>query len=186
MQAGIDANADGNIDQGETVYWCWNSGSHTNSLIPFYSRGAGSQYFEGYAVGTDNVRGSYLDNTDIFTVMDTVIGELDAEQTAVVDFQADAGVWSVLLSWALAEHYADSELYVLRSESENGPYARITANILASDMCIAPNSACLYRDNCLSNIKRYFFKLESVNPDGMSAFWGPVSATPRCAEILLR
>lgn len=43
----------------------YNSGSHTNSLIPFYAKGAGSQAFAEFAAGTDPHRGSYIDNTTV-------------------------------------------------------------------------------------------------------------------------
>ncbi|MGQ3686296.1 MAG: alkaline phosphatase [Candidatus Loosdrechtia sp.] len=45
-----DANNNNVIDSGETVYWYWNSGSHTNSLIPLYARGTGAELFENYAI----------------------------------------------------------------------------------------------------------------------------------------
>ncbi|AEB08013.1 alkaline phosphatase [Desulfobacca acetoxidans] len=47
----------------------FNSGSHTNSIIPLYAEGAGSELFAGYADELDLVRGSYLDNTELFQVM---------------------------------------------------------------------------------------------------------------------
>jgi len=46
----------------------WNSGSHTNELVPLYVKGAGSELFAQYATGLDPVRGAYIDNTDIFKV----------------------------------------------------------------------------------------------------------------------
>ena len=67
-----DANSNDEIDAGETVYWAWNSGSHTNSLVPVYARGAGAGFLAGYATGSDTVRGAYLDNTDVFRLMDAV------------------------------------------------------------------------------------------------------------------
>ncbi|MDR4498059.1 MAG: alkaline phosphatase [Candidatus Scalindua sp.] len=67
-------NGNSVIDPGETVYWAWNSGGHSNSLIPLYARGSGSALFANYATGVDTVRGAYLDNTDVFKVMDSVIG----------------------------------------------------------------------------------------------------------------
>lgn len=45
------------------------SGSHSNSLIPLFAKGAGSDLFSQYATGLDPVRGAYIDNTDIFKVM---------------------------------------------------------------------------------------------------------------------
>jgi alkaline phosphatase len=67
-----DGDGDGEIDAGETVYWAWNSGGHTNSLIPVYARGAGASALARYATQPDPVRGSYLDNTNIFQAMAAV------------------------------------------------------------------------------------------------------------------
>jgi alkaline phosphatase len=43
----------------------WNSGSHTNSLVPFYAKGKGAILFFVCARNKDPIRGRYLDNTDI-------------------------------------------------------------------------------------------------------------------------
>ncbi len=43
----------------------WNSGDHTNSLIPLYAKGWTSLLFHCYANEYDNVRGRYIDNTEI-------------------------------------------------------------------------------------------------------------------------
>ncbi|RJR20796.1 MAG: hypothetical protein C4581_02950, partial [Nitrospiraceae bacterium] len=68
-----DTNGNNLIDTGETVYWYWNSGDHTNSLIPLYTKGAGSSLFAQYATGYDSVRGSYLDDTKVFHVMNSSV-----------------------------------------------------------------------------------------------------------------
>ncbi len=68
-----DSDLDRVIDTGEQVYWAWNSGGHSNSLVPLYVRGNGAELFSTYATGVDPVRGAYLDNTNIFDVMNTVI-----------------------------------------------------------------------------------------------------------------
>lgn len=47
----------------------WNSGGHTNELVPVYARGAGADLFKQMVAGVDPVRGAYCDNTDIFRVM---------------------------------------------------------------------------------------------------------------------
>jgi alkaline phosphatase len=54
----------------------WNIGEHTNSLVPFYAKGAGSRRFEEYAIGSDPVRGAYLDNTDIGRVLFSFLEDL--------------------------------------------------------------------------------------------------------------
>ncbi len=77
-----DANGNNEIDAGETVYWYWNSGSHVNSLIPLFVKGAGADLFARYATGSDLVRGDYLDNTDVFKVMDAVLPMPPAQVSA--------------------------------------------------------------------------------------------------------
>jgi alkaline phosphatase len=67
-----DLNNNDEIDDSEAVYWAWNSDGHTNSLIPLYAKGVGVELFDTYATGSDPVRSAYLDNTDVFRVMDAV------------------------------------------------------------------------------------------------------------------
>ena len=43
----------------------WHSGSHTNSLIPFFAKGDAARVFKKYADEYDPVRGMYLDNTEM-------------------------------------------------------------------------------------------------------------------------
>lgn len=50
----------------------WNSGDHTNMLVPFFSKGAGATELEAATVGRDQVHGRYLDNTSLATwLLDT-------------------------------------------------------------------------------------------------------------------
>ncbi|MCS6844460.1 MAG: alkaline phosphatase [Caldilineales bacterium] len=81
-----DADGDGEVDAGERVYWAWNSAGHTNSLVPVYVRGAGAELLAAQEAegereagerkegggGWDPVRGAYVDNTDLFRLMDAV------------------------------------------------------------------------------------------------------------------
>lgn len=67
-----DANGNAILDPGESIYWAWNRSGHTNSLIPLYAKGSGGELFNYYLAGSDPVRGLYLDNTDIFKVLDAV------------------------------------------------------------------------------------------------------------------
>lgn len=56
----IDNNGAGNMP---SVYW--NSGNHTNQLVPLYAKGAGSNMLRKYSDEKDPVRKSYMDNTEI-------------------------------------------------------------------------------------------------------------------------
>lgn len=53
----------------------WHSGSHTNSLIPFYAKGRGAHLFKKAATNTDSVRGDYLDNTDIANLIFSLLAD---------------------------------------------------------------------------------------------------------------
>ncbi len=47
----------------------FHSYAHTNSLVPFYAKGAFAQDFTARATKNDSRRGKYLDNTDIAKVI---------------------------------------------------------------------------------------------------------------------
>ena len=47
----------------------WYSRSHTNSLVPFYAKGAGSERFVEKAKSVDPVRGKYIDNAEVGKVL---------------------------------------------------------------------------------------------------------------------
>ena len=51
----------------------WNSGSHTNSLVPFYAKGHGAILYKNVATGDDPARGPYIDNTDVAKIIFTLL-----------------------------------------------------------------------------------------------------------------
>ncbi len=58
-----------NKGKGQVPDVQWYSGGHTNSLVPVFVKGAGSELFKLVADQHDPVRGAYLDNTEIPLVM---------------------------------------------------------------------------------------------------------------------
>lgn len=54
-----------NNGKGNMPTMVWNSVGHTNQLVPIFARGPGADLFKKYAVGSDPVRGAYINNTDI-------------------------------------------------------------------------------------------------------------------------
>jgi hypothetical protein len=80
-----DWHNSGYIDPDETVNWSWNYSSHTNSLIPFYVKGAGAGLFAAYAVNNDPVRGYYIDNTNVFNVMNSVLSDFGAPESVITE-----------------------------------------------------------------------------------------------------
>jgi alkaline phosphatase len=69
-----------NNGRGEVPGVQYGSGDHTNSLVPLFAKGPGAELFIERAKGTDekaakfwNFSGKYIDNTDIFHVIKSVI-----------------------------------------------------------------------------------------------------------------
>lgn len=70
-----------------SVGW-YNENFHTNMLVPMFAAGAGSQDLLDRATNTDPVRGAYLDNTDIGSVILDELWAEDAPVDAVADLRA--------------------------------------------------------------------------------------------------
>jgi alkaline phosphatase len=64
-----------NREQGTLPGMEWHSGEHTNSLIPFFAKGAVSELLRPYADESDPVRGPYLDNTEIGKFLFSLVDE---------------------------------------------------------------------------------------------------------------
>ncbi|MGO2659555.1 alkaline phosphatase [Mycetocola reblochoni] len=61
----------------------WSSGGHTNALVPFFAKGAGSELLAARSDSWDVVRGAYLDNTDVGEVVFDILGHPDAAEDSV-------------------------------------------------------------------------------------------------------
>lgn len=75
-----DADDNGRIDPGERVYWSWNLTGHSNNLVPLAARGVGANLLGYFSSGRDPIRGSYLQDTDIFRIVDRVLKRRAAER----------------------------------------------------------------------------------------------------------
>lgn len=61
--------------QGNLPSAIWWTTNHTNELVPLWSRGPGSERFAVLIDGIDPRRGNFIDNTDVYTGMSSVIPE---------------------------------------------------------------------------------------------------------------
>lgn len=66
----------------------WFSGNHTNQLVPLYAKGTGSDLLASYAVGSDPVRGAYLDNVDVARVAFESWGTEDVPDPSGIQIEA--------------------------------------------------------------------------------------------------
>jgi len=64
------------------THYRWNSTNHTNSLVPVYAKGAGSEMLAAFANAYDTLYSTnYLDNTDIFkTIYGAVLEKMPLSQ----------------------------------------------------------------------------------------------------------
>ncbi|MDR2377827.1 MAG: alkaline phosphatase [Bifidobacteriaceae bacterium] len=70
----------------------WHSGDHTNSLVPLYAKGAGSELLVARADEWDRVRGAYIDNTDIGESLFDLFGAVYSGAEATVPLEASIGL----------------------------------------------------------------------------------------------
>ncbi len=61
--------------KGKMPLYKWNLKQHTNQLVPFYARGAGSERFRTAIAGKDPVRGDYTDNALVGQILMQIVGE---------------------------------------------------------------------------------------------------------------
>lgn len=65
------------VDNGKGVMpgFRYNAKGHSNSLVPLYAKGAGSERFASKVVGKDPFRGDYVDNTTVAAVIAEAMGK---------------------------------------------------------------------------------------------------------------
>lgn len=68
-----------NKGKGKVPEMEWHHDEHTNSLVPLYAKGYGSERFAALADETDPVHGFYLDNTEIGLLMIELLRERNSE-----------------------------------------------------------------------------------------------------------
>ncbi|MDR2454499.1 MAG: alkaline phosphatase [Bifidobacteriaceae bacterium] len=70
----------------------WHSGNHTNSLVPVFAKGAGAELLEARATNWDEVRGAYLDNTDIGQSLFDLFGASYSGGETTIPLEAAVGL----------------------------------------------------------------------------------------------
>jgi alkaline phosphatase len=86
---------------------------HSNGLVPLYAKGASSEFFRLLADEFDPVRGAYIDNTEIATLLFSYYNENLAARLSA--FQAIAYEDSVVISWG-ASLEKDNERFDLERD----------------------------------------------------------------------
>jgi hypothetical protein len=111
-----------------------------------------------------------------------IFGSLQIVQAAVtlVSFDAYPGNQQVILEWETATETDMLGFYVTRNDQPNGNYTRVSPFIFTQG---TPVSGLIYQyiDLNLTNGQTYYYKLEAVDNNYNSEFFGPLNAIPQQA-----
>lgn len=97
-------------EAGQAPEHAYYSGNHTNQVVPFYFKGAGSEDILASVTGTDPVRGDFIDNTTLANLtMNSWWVEQDDVETPIADessgessTQSSSGFLAALWSWLVS------------------------------------------------------------------------------------
>jgi hypothetical protein len=133
-------------------------------------------------VDTVNVNDPF--NEALAGVVYLALGNDETTAVELVSFKADGGEGDARIQWRTASEIDNLGFHLYRSTSEEGPYERITANVIPGLGSSPEGAAYSYVDSNLANGVEYFYLLEDIETTGATERHGPVSATPQAGTGL--
>ena len=105
-------------------------------------------------------------------------GVRDENPTAIelVSFTAEALDDAIIISWETATEADNAGFHLLRADTVNGDYQRITYNLIPAEGNEFTGASYEFTDGDVEE-GTYYYKLEDISIYGMSTFHGPVEAT---------
>ena len=97
---------------------------------------------------------------------------------SLVSFAAQAFDGAAELTWETGSEIDNLGFHLYRSTTEEGPYERITSNVIPGLGSSPEGARYSYVDSGLMNGVTYYYKLEDIETTGATELHGPVSATP--------
>lgn len=83
----------------------------------------------------------------------------------------------VTLSWQTFTEIDVTGFNIYRAPGENGPYAQINGELIEAEGDVGSGASYGYQDTDVDSGSDYYYDLEYVTGQGVSVFFGPVSAT---------
>jgi hypothetical protein len=96
----------------------------------------------------------------------------------LVSFAATASETEVRLTWETAGEINNEGFNLWRSQAADGQYTRLNATLIPAQGDADTGASYEYTDTNVVKGVIYYYKLEDIDIHGVSAFHGPVSATP--------
>ena len=132
-------------------------------------------------IGTHNsaYKGAKSTPTDGFSLDSSIVEMLGQTAVVLIYFEATGLDSEVLLDWETASEKDTIGFNVYRSLDEWGPFdEKINDNIIIAVGGPHHGTSYSITDTDVVNGVTYFYKLEEVDYQGNTYYWGPVSATP--------
>jgi len=110
----------------------------------------------------------------LITLFNNVGNSVFAAVTLVRFEVVDVSGNAITLEWETATEYNNLGFFVLRSDTEGGTYEQIGDFIPAEGTAVS-GFIYQYTDDLVQNDRIYFYKLEAIDLNTVSEFFGPVS-----------
>jgi hypothetical protein len=101
-------------------------------------------------------------------------------------FTAEPGNGSVTLQWTTETEPDNAGFNILRANKENGDYEQINESLIPSEGSDTQGASYEFVDNDVQNGKKYFYKLEDIDLDGISTMHGPLMVKPKKIHEFLK
>ena len=111
---------------------------------------------------------------------------IETTEVDLASFSAHGVDGAVELEWETATELDNIGFQLYRSESEAGPFERITPSAIPGLGSSVVGASYAYRDTNVTNGTSYYYELEDIETTGRTERHGPVRATPRAGETSLR
>ena len=99
----------------------------------------------------------------------------------LVRFEATPGSLSIVVEWETASEIDSGGFHLWRTESAQGTYEPITAEMIAAEGGLFWGASYTYEDLDVEMGRTYWYKLEDIDIFGRSTFHGPVETSTQSA-----
>jgi hypothetical protein len=167
-----DLNNDGN-DDGDSREFSFT----LDAVYPVGTTEAGIKTGgQGEQTATGFIAGPHCGGNPAEAVL--VFGNYEEDGTAVTlaAFTAEPGVGSVTLAWETGTEVDNAGFNLYRASAADGPYVKVNHKLIAAEGDPVSGASYSFLDKGLES-GTYFYKLEDVDLNGVTAMHGPVSAT---------